>query len=149
MKNRLGGLLITKINFLSGRMFSKIISKKKNLEVNNSQARILFVLSKFEELNINKLGEELSLSKSTLTSMLDRLEKAGYIEKKLNELDKRETLISITEEGNIIAQSYNSIVDEMSDVYYKGFTEDEIVKFEESLAKVYANLQTFNGDKEK
>ncbi|NKF07316.1 MarR family transcriptional regulator [Clostridium gasigenes] len=52
--------------------------------MNNSQARILFVLSKFKELNINKLGQELSLSKSTLTSMLDRLEKLGYLKKKSN-----------------------------------------------------------------
>ncbi|SDO71251.1 MarR family winged helix-turn-helix transcriptional regulator [Clostridium gasigenes] len=90
---------------------------KSNLDINNSQARILFVLSKFKELNINKLVQELSLSKSTLTSMLDRLEKLGYLKKKSNHLDKRETIINITEDGEKIAETYNSIVDEMSLVY--------------------------------
>lgn len=144
MKDRIGGLLITKINFLSGRIFSKIINKKNNLEINNSQARILFVLSKFKELNINKLGEELSLSKSTLTSMLERLENLGYIKKKLNHLDRRETLINITESGEKIAETYNSIVDEMSAVYYKGFTKEQICEFEEYLEKIYMNLKNID-----
>lgn len=148
MKGKVGGLLITKINFLSGRIFSKIITKKNNLQINNSQARILFVLSKFKELNINKLGEELSLSKSTLTSMLDRLDNLGYIKKKPNHLDKRETLINITEEGAKIAQTYSAIVDEMSLAYYKGFTEKEICEFENYLEKIYINLKNFDKDRE-
>ncbi|EHN15244.1 MULTISPECIES: MarR family winged helix-turn-helix transcriptional regulator [Clostridium] len=149
MKDRIGGLLITKINFLSGRIFSKIINKKSNLYVNNSQARILFVLTKFKELNINKLGEELSLSKSTLTSMLDRLEKLGYIRKRMNHLDRRETLINITEDGEKITQTYNSIVYEMSAVYYKGFSEEQIYEFEKYLEKIYINLKNFHENKEK
>lgn len=106
------------------------------------------MLSKFKELNINKLGEELSLSKSTLTSMLDRLEKLGYIKKKLNHLDKRETLINITEDGEKIAETYSSIVDEMSVVYYKEFTEEQIYEFEQYLEKIYMNLKNIDRDKE-
>lgn len=148
MKNTKGGLLIAKINFLSGRIFSKIITKKSNTNINNSQARVLFVLSKFKELNINKLGEELSLSKSTLTSMLDRLEKLGYIKKTLNHLDKRETLLNITDEGYKIAQTYDSIVDEMSAIYYKGLTENQIYELEEYLEKIYINLKNIDKNKE-
>lgn len=148
MRTKMGGLLISKINFLSGRTFSKIINNRKKLEINNSQGRILFVLSKFKEMNINSLGDELSLSKSTLTSMLDRLEKSGYIKKNLNTIDKRKTLISITKKGEGVAKAYDHIIEEMTEIYYKDFTEEEIYEFEMYLEKIYSNLKNANIDKE-
>ena len=84
MSNKIGGLLITKINFLSGRIFNKMIKKDENIEINHSQGRILFALSKFGDMSINDLCMELSLSKSTLTSMLDRLYITEYIDKRIS-----------------------------------------------------------------
>ena len=147
MKDKLGGLLISKINFISGRIFSKLIRTRKSLEINNSQGRILFILSKFKEMPINNLCEELSLSKSTLTSMLDKLEVSGYIVKKANNLDKRSTLINLTEKGELAVELYSKTIGEMEKVYYKGFSEEEIYLFESYLNRVYTNLK--NKDEEK
>lgn len=76
-----------------------------------------------------------------LGSYLDRLEKLEYIEKKLNLFDRRETLLNITEVGEKFAVTYNAIVDEMSLVYYRGFTEEQICEFEEYLQKIYFNFK--------
>lgn len=149
MKDKLGGLLISKINFISGRIFSKLIKKRKSLEINNSQGRILFILSKFKNMPINNLCEELSLSKSTLTSMLDKLESSGYIVKKLSDLDKRSTLINITERGEMAVVLYSDIVKDMETIYYKGFSEEEIYLFESYLGRVYTNLKNKDKEKEK
>lgn len=149
MEDKLGGLLISKINFISGRIFSKLIKKRKSLEINNSQGRILFILSKFKEMPINNLCEELSLSKSTLTSMLDKLEASGYIVKKSSDLDKRSTLINITERGEIAVELYGDIVKDMENIYYKGFSEEEIYLFESYLGRVYTNLKNKDKEKEK
>lgn len=149
MEDKLGGLLISKINFISGRIFSKLIKKRKSLEINNSQGRILFILSKFKEMPINSLCEELSLSKSTLTSMLDKLEASGYIVKKSSDLDKRSTLINITERGEIAVELYGDIVKDMENIYYKGFSEEEIYLFESYLGRVYTNLKNKDKEKEK
>ncbi|WP_315081915.1 MarR family transcriptional regulator [uncultured Clostridium sp.] len=70
MSNKLGELLISKVNFLSGRVFTRLIRKNKKLYINHAQGRILFILSRFKEMSINDLYKELSVSKSTLTSML-------------------------------------------------------------------------------
>lgn len=149
MKDKLGGLLISKINFISGRIFSKLIKKKKSLEINNSQGRILFILSKFKDMPINNLCEELSLSKSTLTSMLEKLESSGYIVKKSSDLDKRSTLINITERGEMAVELYGDIVKDMESIYYKGFSEEEIYLFESYLDRVYTNLKNKDKEKEK
>lgn len=141
MSNKIGGLLITKINFLSGRIFTKMIKKDENIEINRAQGRILFALSKFGDMSINDLCMELSLSKSTLTSMLDRLYITEYIDKRISEKDKRLTIISLKNKAKEPISKYEKIVSEMEKIYYKDFSEEDIKIFEEYLSRVYKNLE--------
>lgn len=146
IEGRLGGLLISKINFLSGRLFTRLLKSKKVKEINNAQGKILFVLNKKGQIAINDLGNELSLGKSTLTSMLDRLEEGGYINKEISTEDKRKILISLNKKSDDIVSEYEEVVKTMGNIYYKGFTNEEIVKFESYLKRVYSNLEYFNKD---
>lgn len=141
MKNKLGGLLISKINFLSGRVFTKLMKNTDSTNVNHAQGKILFVLSKKDEMSINDLCTDLSLGKSTLTSMLDRLHLSGYISKRTSEIDKRITLISITNKAIEEVALYEKTVSKMEQIYYKNFTDEEIEQFENYLNRVYKNLE--------
>lgn len=138
MKNK-GGLLINKINLLTGRNFNKLI-RNYNLDVNYQQGRILFILSIFGEISILNLCKELSLKKSTLTSMLDRLQSKGYINKRTSCDDKRITLVSNTSKAREIVKVYEEIVYQLDLIYYDGFDKHEIKDFENYLTKVYSNL---------
>lgn len=139
MKNK-GGLLINKINLLTGRNFNKLL-KKYNLDVNYPQGKIIFILSKYEELSIMNLCKELSLKKSTLTSMLDRLQTKGYINKRISCDDKRITLVSNTRKASGIVKAYEEIVSQLDLTYYDGFNKKEIKDFENYLIKIYSNIE--------
>lgn len=139
--NNKGGFLINKINFLSGRVFNNIMKNQKKLDINHSQGRILFVISIYKELSINELCKELSLRKSTLTSMLDRLELQGYIHKKICEEDRRITLISNTEKANEAVKVFEDVVSKMNEIFYENFDDEEIKVFESYLQKIYLNLE--------
>ncbi|WP_297632662.1 MarR family transcriptional regulator [uncultured Clostridium sp.] len=139
--NNKGGFLINKINFLSGRMFNNIMKNQENLDINHSQGKILFIISIYKELSINELCNELSLRKSTLTSMLDRLELQGYISKKICEKDKRITLISNTEKANKAVKIFDDVVKKMNLVFYENFNDKDIEIFESYLQKIYFNLE--------
>lgn len=141
MKDKIGGLLISKINFLSGRVFTKLMKSTTSPNINHAQGKILFVLSKKSEMSINDLCTDLSLSKSTLTSMLDRLYLNGYISKKVSKIDKRITLISITDKAVPEINIYKNTVSKMEQIYYKNFTDKEIEQFENYLDRVYKNLE--------
>lgn len=141
--NNKGGLLINKINLLTGRSFNKLI-KKYNLDVNYPQGKILFILSKYGEISILNLCEELSLKKSTLTSMLDRLQSKGYINKRVSSTDKRITLVSITRKACEIVKVYEEIVFQLDLIYYDGFDKQEIKYFENCLEKIYSNLENLD-----
>lgn len=139
--NNKGGFLINKVNFLSGRIFNKLMKEHKNLDINHAQGKILFVISRYKELSINDLCKELSLSKSTLTSMLDRLEDKGYILKRASEKDKRITLISNTKKADESIDIFNDVITKMNSKFYNGFEEEDIKRFENYLEKIYFNLE--------
>ena len=77
-KQRQGGFILSKIHQLSGRIFTRMLKDHGVNEINPAQGRILFVLWCHDGISINELAKETSLGKSTMTSMLDRLEQMGF-----------------------------------------------------------------------
>lgn len=141
MRNK-GGLLINKINFLSGRVFNKILRDSEKSNLNQAQARILFMISRHKnQMSIQELCRELGVSKSTMTSMLERLTEKGYLNKGHAIADKRITMLSTTEKANKEIKLFESILIEMQATFYADFTEDEIAVFENLLARIYKNLE--------
>lgn len=64
-----------------------------------ARERILRMIGEDEAISQNKLAAYLSIRPQSLSEMLVKLEKDGYIFRTKNERDKRETLVSLTEEG--------------------------------------------------
>ncbi|MFW9886783.1 MAG: MarR family winged helix-turn-helix transcriptional regulator [Candidatus Thorarchaeota archaeon] len=139
MDVREGGFLITKIHHLSGRIFSKKL-KDYDIEISPGQGRILFALWQEDDISITKLTRRTQLSKSTLTDMLDRMEKDGLIERKTSDMDKRRTLVRLTEATKKLHDKYLAVSKDMTDLFYRGFSDEEIVLFEQYLRKLLLNL---------
>jgi DNA-binding MarR family transcriptional regulator len=139
-KKRDGGYLISQIHQLTGRIFSKKL-KDYQIDINHAQGRIIFALWKNDQIPINDLSKETALSKSSLTTMLERLEKSGHIIRKQSETDKRITIICLTSKSSSLRSDYQKISADMIDLFYKDFTDDEISQFELSLKKILKNLK--------
>ena len=67
------------------------------------------VLWEYESINVGKLGEILYLDAGTLTPLLKRLEKAGYVTRQRSKDDERVTIISITSEGEELKEKCKDI----------------------------------------
>lgn len=139
-KQRQGGFLMAKIHQASGRIFSRILREHGVDEINPAQGRILFVLWSEDEIPISELARKTMLSKSTLTSMLDRLEKAGYLTRIRSKEDRRTILIKRTEKERNLEATYAQVSDEMANLFYDGFASTEIDDFENCLKRILANL---------
>lgn len=140
MKKTNGGFLITKIKQIQGRIFERLLAEAGIHEFNGAQGRILFVLWEQDEVPIRCLSERTGLAKTTLTSMLDRLEAAGHLRRSLDPADRRTVKIALTPKARALKERYDRVSDEMSRIFYRGFTDEEILVFEESLGKVLKNL---------
>ena len=136
-----GGFLLSRIRHLSGRVFEKLL-KESGVDIfNGAQGRILYVLWEHGQLTITEIGRLTSLAKTTLTSMLDRMEAGGLIVRIPDKRNRRQIFISVTEKANEYREKYDWISDKMSEIFYDGFTDDEIIGFESQLRRIIKNLE--------
>ncbi|MBQ1379806.1 MAG: MarR family transcriptional regulator [Erysipelotrichaceae bacterium] len=116
--------------------------KKENIsEFNGAQGTILFVLSNEGEMSIKDIGKATGLAKTSLTSMLERMEKKGLIVKRPSEEDKRSTIVALSEG----TESYREVIEKVSlkigEEYYRGIKPKEAERFEATLKKILDNLK--------
>ena len=142
-RQREAGILIAKIHQLSGRVFNQKLKNYKLDKLNPAQGRIMFVLWNNNNLPIHELSKETQLSKSTLTSMLDRLEEAGYIKRSPSKKDRRKIIINLIKVDKEFEQNYINVSNEMLNLFYNGFSEEEIDRFESFLKRLLNNLVEF------
>ncbi len=141
---RSGGFLISKIHQLAGRIFAKKLKKYQLTEINPAQGRILFPLWKKDGISIRELSKATLLGKSTLTTMLKRLEDEGHLQRIPSEKDRRKILIKLTEKNKKIQEKYVQVSSEMNDLFYYGLTEQEKDEFDRYLERILENLTTYN-----
>lgn len=87
----------------------------KPLGLTYTQYIVFMVLWDKKSVNVGQLGEILHLDAGTLTPLLKRLEKEGYVTRKRSEEDERITLISITEKGNELKEKCKDIPNKLSE----------------------------------
>ena len=140
---REGGFLITRIHQLAGRLFAGKLKEYNLNEINPAQGRILFVLWQKDDISILELAKKTSLGKSTLTSMLDRLEEAGYLERIPSGSDRRKIILKLGAKDRKLRNIYKKVSDEMTELFYDGFSAGEISEFEKYLRQILDNLTAF------
>jgi DNA-binding MarR family transcriptional regulator len=136
---RRGGSLIGQIHRLGDRGFSKML-RARGIEINPAQGWIMFVLWQEDGIPISELARQTSLGKSTLTSMLDRLEQAGYVRRLPSPHDRRVVLVERTDKDRAFQEQYVQVSQEMTALFYDGFSEAEIERFEGYLERILHNL---------
>ena len=81
----------------------------KPLGLTYTQYVVLMVLWEQETVNVGQLGDILRLDAGTLTPLLKRLEKAGYVTRERSKEDERITVISLTEAGKALKEQCKDI----------------------------------------
>lgn len=135
-----GGFLISQIKQISGRIFEKLLVNAGVEAFNGAQGRILYVLWQEDGIPIVELSQKTGLAKTTLTSMLDRMESTNLIVRVFDKTDRRQIRIVLTEKARELNEEYNKVSREMNEIYYAGFSDDEIIAFEDTLQRILKNL---------
>ena len=138
---RLGGFLITKLKQLHSRSLAQCISEQGIDAFSGEQGKILFVLWQKDKITQKELACETGLAKNTITVMLEKMEKNNLIRRITDENDKRKSLVILTDYAKSLKKSFDEISDEMLKKVYKGFSEEEIDKYEGYLHRIIRNLE--------
>ncbi len=136
---REGGFLIAKIHQITNRIFKQMLKEYGIKELNPGQGRILFALWQNDNISIRELSLKTQLTKSTLTTMLDRLENAGFLKRKKGK-DRRIVKVKLSEKSINLQKKYVEVSKKMTEVFYGTLTEEEIDEFEDYLRRILDNL---------
>lgn len=136
-----GGFLISQIKQIQGRIFGRLLTEAGIDEFNGAQGRILYVLWLEDNLPIVELARRTGLAKTTLTSMLDRMESQGHVTRCYDPKDRRQIRIRLTDNARGLESKYQEVSLEMSRLFYKGFTDEEIMSLDIGLERILKNLE--------
>lgn len=135
------GFLISQIKAVGGRVFERLLTQEGVSEFNGAQGKILYVLWQKDNIPIAELSKSVGLAKTTLTSMLDRMEASGLIVRTRSREDRRLILISLTDKAGKLNTKYEEVSARMTDVYFKGFRDEEIRRLESNLKRILENVK--------
>jgi DNA-binding MarR family transcriptional regulator len=139
-KNR-GGIIVSQIKQIQGRIFDKLLKNHGIDDFNGPQGRILYVLWQQDNFPISELGARTSLAKTSLTTMLDRMEERGYIQRNNAPNDRRQILITLTDKARSLNSKYDEVTAQMNQIFYEGFSDEAIKALDNDLQHVVENLQ--------
>ena len=136
-----GGFLVSRIKQVSGRLLERMLAERGIDAFNGAQGRILFVLWQGDGVPISELSQQTGLAMTTLTSMLDRMEAAGLVQRDRDRKDRRKVLVVLTGRARELQGDFDEVSAEMNAIHYEGFSEEEIEQLEGYLERVLTNVE--------
>ncbi|MBQ5498271.1 MAG: MarR family transcriptional regulator [Treponema sp.] len=136
-----GGTLISQIHQVCQRIWHAVLSRNGLEDLAGARGRVIFALWNEDNIPIKNLVEKTSLDKATLTGIIDRLERDGYVKRIPSPEDKRSTLISRTGKDEIFKSKIPEVSDQQNKLFYKGFSVKEIKDFENYLKRILQNCK--------
>lgn len=121
----------------------EIIRKYKPLldkiDLTYTQYITMMYLWENSETNVKDLGEKLFLDSGTLTPLLKKLEKKGYIIREHEENDARNLKISLTKTGKDLENAAIKVCDNMCK--YINISNEEYIVLKKVITKILDNLK--------
>lgn len=105
-----------------------------------SHGDIIFSLLNNEKLTMKEIAEKIEKDKSTVTALVNKLIKQGYIEKTKDILDNRVVFVTPTEKGKSLEPMFNKISEELISKVYEGISENEKEELLKTLIKIKNNF---------
>jgi MarR family transcriptional regulator, organic hydroperoxide resistance regulator len=88
--------VIRALKQILGMMKQTIRHQYKDVNLTGPQGMLIGMLAHFGKMKISDLSEKLGLSNSTVSGILDRLEKTGLVERTRSEEDRRVVYVNVT-----------------------------------------------------
>ena len=96
------------------KMTQKYKTLLEPLNLTYPQYLVMLVLLEEDHITVKQLGGKLHLDSGTLTPLLKRMEKAGYVLRQRSEEDERKVFITLTKAGRDLESSLELVPMEMA-----------------------------------
>ncbi|HET6459197.1 MAG TPA: MarR family transcriptional regulator [Syntrophales bacterium] len=140
MKKDLIIFLIGRIQYKANRFLLRELRSHGINGLAPSHGEILGYLMARGPLPMSEIGKTIDKDKSTITALVNKLIRLGYVVKKNDSHDSRVSLISLTRKGMSLKQSFLIIARKLRAQSYRDISDDERETLVTLLDKINANL---------
>ncbi|QKS60269.1 MarR family transcriptional regulator [Paenibacillus barcinonensis] len=105
-----------------------------------SHGDVLMFLYREETLSIKMLAERVQRTQPTVTVLVNKLEKLGYVERSKSADDSRVTMIRLTEQGKRLEPVFREVSDQINQIIYADLSEEQSEQLEKLLSMIVRRL---------
>ncbi|SKC69542.1 MarR family winged helix-turn-helix transcriptional regulator [Maledivibacter halophilus] len=139
--------LIEQIGSIFSRLYRKrmeIISRElKHLKITTNQSIHLVNINRYPGLNQMELSNILSIDKATVSKTLRNLEKRGFVNKVLDDDDRRYYKLFLSDKGVMIVNKIKIVLEDIWIQNLNEISKEERIAFLNTLNKIYENTMSY------
>jgi DNA-binding MarR family transcriptional regulator len=136
MVNDLSEHICFNVGRVMRRVYEHYDSRLSPFNLTTPQYMVFNALWPGDGITIGELGQRVALDGSTITGILDRMEKSGYVERRPNAEDRRSALVYLTQKAREVGPRIISFADELDATIRKDFSAQDMAVFERVLRKL-------------
>jgi len=129
--------LLAQVSRLHRQRAHELLDK---LGLYRGQPPVLFALWEQDGLTHRELAEQLEITPATMTRMIQRMEKAGFVQRQPDASDQRLSRVYLTDAGRTVRVELESVWQRMDVECFNGFSDEERVVLRGFLLRLRANL---------
>ena len=133
------GFLLSRATWAMNNFVNRMLREKNLGDISVAYFAVLQALWENDGLSISDLGERAQLEKSTMTSLIDRMEGAGLVRREDHPTDRRAYRICLTARGKELEEKLDQVVSQVYKDLTRGIPERDLQKSIEVCKRVIEN----------
>ncbi|MCA0972486.1 MarR family transcriptional regulator [Halobacillus litoralis] len=123
------------------RQGNRLLNEKlRGVALTSSQAEVIQVLKTYQPITLKELGSLLVCETGSPSRLMNRLIEEGVIERVPNQEDKRSSFLQLTNEGEKLSESIQSLEDELYEGFMSVLSEEEMKQVNHAVGKLMVSI---------
>ena len=114
-------------------------NKLTNFDITPGEITFIYNILYYKSLSQRELANLLFVSESYVTKILKKLEKKGYIVRKVDENNSSKKIVSLSQKGELLVHQILKLTYEWETLFTQSLSDAEKDKFKENLHKITIN----------
>ena len=132
--------LIARVRDKAYEFIVRELNKKKITGLVPSHGGIMSTLFRKNKASMKELSERIGRDKSTVTALVSKLVRAGYVIKEKDADDKRVTYLCLTAKGRALEPDFDEISEKLIATTFQGFSQKERESMVKAIVKMLNNF---------
>ena len=116
------------------------------LGLHRGQPQLLFALWEEDGLTHSQLAERMMVTPATISRMVQRMEKTGFLTRRVDPTDERVSRVYLSPAGREVQAALRQVWRTMEEETFAGLSDEELAALSSLLGRLRDNLQRVSGE---